>query len=172
VRRPWKIALLAGAALFLAMQLVPWPTPRAILPGDGTISDHVPIPRDIDTLLRRACYDCHSEETRWPWYSRIAPASWYIAHDVQHGRSNLDFSSWSTDPDLEPTPVQRVSWMCRDIRRDLMPPKLYRLAHPEGRLTAKEKDAICAWSDEARGRLEAAPGPTSADPFPAAAHAR
>ncbi len=180
--RAWRIALLGASGLLVGMQMFPPATPGAQLPGDGTIADHLAVPADVDALLRRACYDCHSQETRWPWYSRIAPVSWYIAHDVRHGRSNLDFSSWSTDPDLEPTPVQRVSWMCRDIRRGLMPPELYRLAHPEARLTGDEEGAICTWSDETRRHLEAvsptdpissgAPAPVGAGTAPPAARSR
>lgn len=116
---------------------------------DRSIADHVTVPADVHALLRRACYDCHSGETRWPWYSRVAPVSWWIARDVRHGRSNLDFSRWSTDPDREPTPAQRLRWTCRDIREGAMPPRAYRLVHPEARLTDEEKDAVCAWTRKA-----------------------
>jgi len=50
----------------------------------------------VKPLLRRACYDCHSNETVWPWYSNVAPASWLIASDVEEGRSNLNFSEWGS----------------------------------------------------------------------------
>jgi len=85
-----------------------------------------------------------------PGYSRISPLSWLIAYDVQHGRSNLDFSSWSTHPDLEPTPTQRLNGICDDVRQGIMPPRLYRLVHPEARLREADKDLICVWSALAR----------------------
>lgn len=152
-RRPW--ARYAGAAAgplllaLLAAQLVRPAPPRGVLPGDGTLLDHVAVPDPVQVLLRRACSDCHSEETRWPWYSRIAPVSWLVARDVRHGRSDLDFSRWSTDPAREPTPLQRLRWICRDIRREIMPPRLYLLAHPEARLSEQEEDRICAWTEDA-----------------------
>lgn len=150
--------VLGGAVLAAAgLQLVQPDPPEGELPGDGPIERHVDIPPHVDRLLRAACYDCHSDETRWPWYARISPISWFVAGDVEHGRSNLDFSRWSTHPVREPTPYQRLRWICRDIREDLMPPALYLVAHPAARLTPAEEDTICAWSDRALRRLEASP---------------
>jgi hypothetical protein len=151
--RRWLTALGAAVVVLLAMQLIRPTVPGATLPGDGTIGDHVDVPTDVDSLLRAACYDCHSDETRWPWYSHVAPLSWLIVEDVRHGRSNLDFSHWSTDPVREPTPTQRLRWMCDEVRKGIMPPLLYRVAHPEARLSEEEQDAICAWTRAALGTL-------------------
>jgi len=119
--------------------------------------DLVSVPRHVDSLLRRSCYDCHSADTRWPWYSEVAPISWLIIRDVRHGRSNLDFSRWSTDPMREPTPEQRLRWICRDMRRGIMPPRLYLLAHRNARLSDGDRDALCAWTDEQLRRLGGPP---------------
>jgi hypothetical protein len=135
----------------LGMQLIRPEVSRATLPGDGTLADHLPVPAEVDTLLRTACYDCHSDKTRWPWYAHVAPVSWLIAYDVRHGRSDLDFSSWSTDPVREPTPTQRLTWMCDDVRDGTMPPPLYRLLHPKARLRDDEKEMLCAWTAGAMG---------------------
>ena len=142
--------LAALVPLLLGIQFLQPSAPGPVLPGDGTMLDHVAVPGDVDALLRRACYDCHSGETRWPCYSRISPLSWLIAYDVQHWRSNLDFSSWSTHPDLESTPTQRLNGICDDVRQGIMPPRLYRLVHPEARLREADKDLICVWSALAR----------------------
>jgi hypothetical protein len=147
--RTWLGALGVALAVLLALQLIRPADSRGTLPGDGTLADHVDVPADVHSLLRAACYDCHSDETRWPWYSRIAPLSWLIFADVRHGRSNLDFSRWSTDPVREPTPTQRLTWICDDVREGIMPPRLYRLAHPEARLSQEEQDVICAWTEDA-----------------------
>lgn len=142
------------AALFIGIQLIPPITPTATLPGNGTMAEILEVPEPIETILRQACYDCHSPETRWPWYARLAPVSWYVAQDVQHGRSNLDFSRWSTDPDREPTPLQRLRWMCEDVLDGTMPPRLYRLAHPEARLRDDQKRLLCAWTASVRRDLQ------------------
>jgi hypothetical protein len=147
------LGLLILAALVLqCFQPAP---PSPTLPGDGPMSNHVSVPDEVEALLRQACYDCHSGETRWPWYSRISPLSWLIVRDVQHGRSNLDFSRWSTDPVREPTPDQRLRWICEDMEEGEMPPALYLLAHPEARLEEEEQDLICAWTVRARREVGA-----------------
>lgn len=156
-RKAKIVALAVPLIAFLVTQLFQPRPPGPVLPGDGTLSDHVSVPGHVETLLRKACYDCHSGETRWPWYSRVSPVSWLIARDVQHGRSDLDFSHWSTDPYREPTPDQRLRWMCEDVREGSMPPRLYRLAHPEARLSEEDRDAICVWSTRVRREIERRP---------------
>lgn len=147
------LALTGAVTLAAGLQFVQPPAPRAVLPGDGPMADHLSVPPDVDTILRAACYDCHSGETRWPWYSRVSPLSWYIAHDVQHARWNLDFSQWPTDPVREPTPLQELRWMCKAVREGRMPPRLYRLAHPAARLDQAEKDLLCAWTTRTASAL-------------------
>lgn len=148
--------LAAGLVIgFLALQLWQPPVPRATLPSDGTMADHVGVPDDVRDLLDRACADCHSGRTRWPWYSRVSPVSWWIAADVRHGRSNLDFDAWSRNPEVEPTPRQRVQWMCRSVRRDEMPPRGYRALHPEARMTGVEEARLCEWSERTLRGLDA-----------------
>lgn len=156
MRRRRSILFAALVGVLLGMQLVQPDAPVAVLPGERPMSDQLCVPPEVDALLGRSCDDCHSAETRWPWYSHVSPISWLIAHDVQHGRSNLDFSRWSTDPVLEPTPVQRLTWMCREVREGVMPPPLYLLVHPGARLDEKEKARLCAWTARARRALDVA----------------
>ena len=148
VRRRGLAAGLAIAAVvgMLVLQLWQPPEPGAMLPSDGTMEAHVDVPGDVREILEDACADCHSDRTRWPWYARISPVSWWVVGDVRHGRSNLDFDAWSRDPVAEPTPRQRVEWMCRSVQRDEMPPRAYRLLHREARLKDGEKMRLCEWS--------------------------
>ncbi|MCY7378687.1 MAG: heme-binding domain-containing protein [Gemmatimonadaceae bacterium] len=151
-RTGWKrrglIAAASIAVVVIGIQFIRPGRPRGELPGDGRMNDLVVVPAPVDSLLRRSCYDCHSDETRWPSYAQVAPASWLLAQDVRHGRSNLDFSRWSLDPIREPTPQQRFQWMCRDVRRGIMPPRLYLIAHPGARLTEDETNLLCAWAQQ------------------------
>ena len=153
-----RAAIVAGALLLIGLQFFQPDEPIPTLPGDGPMEQYVAVPREVDRLLRAACYDCHSGETRWPWYARVSPVSWLIAEDIQHGRSNLDFSRWSTDPVREPTPVQRLSWICRDLRDGIMAPWSYRLMHSEARLTPEQQEVICAWTQRAVKEIESASG--------------
>lgn len=146
--------LLVASLPLVAAQLVQPDPPKPLLVGDAPMTAYVATPSRVQSILERACYDCHSPETRWPWYSRVSPVSWWITQHVEHGRSNLDFSRWSADPDLEPTPAQRLRWTCQEVQAGLMPPRNYRLLHPEARLQQTEKDEICAWTRAALEALE------------------
>ena len=97
-------------------------------------------------VLVRACGACHSNHTDWPWYSHVAPASWWIARHVREGRERLDFSEWETY-----SPGQRrdkLESICGLISTGRMPPRLYNSMHPEAKLTEMEKKAVCAWVNE------------------------
>lgn len=108
---------------------------------------------DVRAVLVRSCYDCHSNETVWPWYSRVAPASWLVAFDVKRGRGELNFSRWNLLAD------ERRRHKLREVQevleKDEMPPAIYTPMHPEARLTQAEKDLLHAWATA----LEAAPAP-------------
>src|SRR5690242_8962779 len=81
--------LLVIVILVIVIQVIP--VTRDNPPGET----EVPAPDSVRVVLRRACYDCHSNETVWPWYSRIAPVSWLLARDVHQGRRELNFSTWN-----------------------------------------------------------------------------
>lgn len=85
-------------------------------------------------LTQHACFDCHSNETIWPWYSNIAPVSWLIQNDVDEGRQRLNFSDWSK--------AREKDEITEVIQRGSMPPSYFMTLHPEARLTQAEKDAL------------------------------
>ena len=88
-------------------------------------------------LAKRACFNCHSNETVWPWYSRIAPMSWLTARDVTRGRERMNFSEWN-----KPHPM--ADQIVEQIESGRMPLWFYLPMHPEAKLTAKEKAALTA----------------------------
>lgn len=88
-------------------------------------------------LARRACYDCHSNETVWPWYSYVAPVSWLIAEHVEHGRRHLNFSTWD-QPNEDADEIVEV------VEKGEMPLKQYLPLHAEARLSEEEKEALIA----------------------------
>lgn len=98
-------------------------------------------PRHIASILSRACRDCHSNETVWPWYSRISPVSWWIAKDVQKGRARLNFSEWDrVGPEMAQSRLRDV---CEQVRQGEMPPLYYVPLHRAARLSQREIDALC-----------------------------
>lgn len=134
MRRPsrgliWKIV--GGiAALIVATQFVP------VDRSNPTVAREIKWNSDrTRDLAVRACYDCHSNETSWPWYSRVAPVSWLVAHDVSEGRGHLNFSEWDKPNDE----AQEIIEVVEDGQ---MPLRKYELLHPEARLSAEERETL------------------------------
>ena len=107
----------------------------------------------IAASLRAACYDCHSHETKWPWYARLAPISWLIAGDVNEGRAHLNFSDWPTQPDRAAKKLDRINEVL-DYRE--MPPKKYTLIHASARLTEAQRKEIMDWIAATAAKLRTA----------------
>lgn len=133
-------SLVGLVAIVLLIQLVP--AERTNPP----VRTRVDAPQEVTAVLERACYDCHSHETRWPWYSRVAPVSWWVASHVEEGREDLDFSDWPAF-DFE---AQRLALkdVCEQIRKGEMPLWSYTLAHAEARLTAADRSLLLDWACE------------------------
>jgi hypothetical protein len=112
-------------------------------------------PPEIDAILRHACYDCHSNETRWPWYSHIAPISWAIAHHVDLARQEINFSEW--DEYFPRTRERKLEWMQRALHKEVMPPWSYRLMHPGARLSNDDRARLKQWIDTELARSASAP---------------
>jgi len=98
-------------------------------------------------VLVRACGDCHSSHTDWPWYSHVPPVSSWIAQHVREGKERLDFSEWDTYSQWQRQ--DKLESICGLISTGRMPPWQYTTMHPEARLTEKDKNAVCAWIKEA-----------------------
>lgn len=100
---------------------------------------------DVAKIFKKACYDCHSNETIWPWYSYVAPVSFLISHDVDDGRKHLNFSIWNTYK------LKRKSKKLTEINEEVsegnMPLPIYIPLHKEADLTTEEKNKIILWSE-------------------------
>jgi len=116
----------------------------------------LPAPPQVKSLLREACYDCHSNETRWPWYTYIAPVSWLAEHDVERGRQDLNFSEWGS---YYPTAqTRKLQWMDRALREESTPPWSYRILHPGAGLTPEDLAALGQWIEsEIAGQTQRKP---------------
>jgi cytochrome c551/c552 len=110
-------------------------------------------PTEVKALLKRACFDCHSHETTWPWYTNVAPVSWLVHRDVVEGRKHLNFSTWAqVAPDRQ---AKKLAEVADEVSEDGMPPWFYLPAHPDAKLTAAEKQAIIQWAKAGSGGAEA-----------------
>lgn len=132
----------AAGILFVVIQAVPY----------GRVHENPPVTAEpnwgspeVRALAVRACFDCHSNQTRWPWYSFVAPVSWFVAHDVYDARDDLNFSEWDKEQESKKAP--------KLVRNRAMPLKAYVWLHAEADLTSEERErlasALAAINDQA-----------------------
>jgi hypothetical protein len=119
----------------------------------GTLEAQAPVPPHVQQLMRRACLDCHSHETRWPWYAQIAPMSWMVGADIDKARQRLNFSEWSSRYGKPGIAASMLAAACADVQSGKMPLARYRMLHPEARLTPAERAQFCEWSMGEAARL-------------------
>lgn len=137
--RKLKIALYVLLGLFLVLQLVPAGRTNPPVAGD------LEAPPEVKAALVRCCYDCHSNQTRWPWYAYVNPVAFLVVHDTDEGRRRLNFSDWASY-----STVKRKSKAadCLDeINQGEMPLGPYLWIHTDARPTPKELKALEQWMD-------------------------
>lgn len=137
------------AALLVIIQLIP-----------GGAAENPPATAEIQaapevmTILRRSCYDCHSNETEWPWYSKVAPVRWLIRHDVNEGRSHVNFSEFEG---AEPRRMaHRLEEIGEQVEEKEMPLWYYVPMHPAAGLSDADRELLQAWAHERRQAIIAA----------------
>jgi hypothetical protein len=138
VKRYLRIGAQALAAVFVAIQLVPVQRTNRL----GTGDPHAP--REVQWILRRACYDCHSTETRWPIWAYVAPMSWQVVSDVERARRRINFSDWASYDSLQRQTIRHtVSAMTAAHK---MPLWNYVVLHPDARLTQSDIALLARWA--------------------------
>jgi hypothetical protein len=101
-------------------------------------------PPEVEAILRESCFDCHTNETRWPWYAKLAPASWLLARDIRKGRSHMNMSEWGEAGEEERTIDKENSW--EEIESGEMPPWFYIYPmHLGAKLNDEKKAKLKAW---------------------------
>ena len=151
MKKKWPLILLGALGIFAGLQLT---NPARTNPP--VITDFITAvrpPASVAAAIRAACYDCHSHETIWPWYSRIAPVSWLVVSDTDEGRDHLDFSDW---PDEAARAAKKMDRINEVLGYREMPPKKYTLIHADARLTEAQRKEIMDWMDAAAQKLRAA----------------
>lgn len=134
-----RVVLGTVVAIGAVIQLVP--VDRSNPPVSGTVD----APAEVMAVLRKACFDCHSNETSWPWYSYVAPVSWLVAHDVEEGRKELNFSAWASLEAKKRAHKRKEVW--EEVAEGEMPLRPYLLTHPQAKLDAAELEALRVWAN-------------------------
>lgn len=147
----WLVVLLVVA--FIGIQFVrPARTNPAV---DQTQAMHtrLQVTPQVAAILDRSCQDCHSNSTRWPWYSNVAPASWFLVDHVKEGRQHMNFSEWGKLDKRRAD--KKLEEMCEQVSDKLMPIDSYTWIHRSAKLSADDIKTLCDWTEAERKRLAA-----------------
>jgi cytochrome c551/c552 len=137
--------------LLIAIQFVRPARTNPFVNQSQSIEAHTQMPPEVAAILDRACRDCHSNKTVWPWYSNMAPVSWWMIDHVNHGRTHLNYSEWGKlKRDDQDKSLREI---CDEVFDGAMPLPSYLPMHPAAKLSEQDKKTLCDWTAKERERL-------------------
>ena len=132
--------------IIILMQVYPVSQPKVTLDNPNDLLVTTKVPDEVAIMLKTACYDCHSNETIYPWYSYVAPVKWLVNRDTRVGREELNFSNWAAMNKMDQASV--LSDISDEVSEGEMPMKIYPIMHAEAKLSDADRQAIADWADE------------------------
>ena len=142
-----KLTLLA-LLIFIGIQFIPMDVPAEV---PTKAEEELQAPENVQAILKRSCFDCHSNHTTFPWYSNIAPVSWFTKHHVEEGREHMNFSTWEKyDDEKKLKYLQKIP----KAIKSKMPLPSYLLIHKEAKLSEADKKALTTWANDTAFDLE------------------
>jgi hypothetical protein len=145
-----KIAL----TLLVALILIQFISPKKNLATTRTpqhIENTYAVPANVQAILARACYDCHSDSTRYPWYNRVQPVAWWLANHVDEGKNELNFSQFGGY--TKKRKDHKLEELTEMVKEGEMPLNSYTWMHGDAKLTAEERTALIAWANNLRSQI-------------------
>ena len=157
VKKVLKWSAVAASLIFLGAQAYRPDRTNPPVDEGKTMRANTRMTHGVEAILRRSCNDCHSSETDWPWYSNVAPASWFLKRHVDEGRRELSFSEWATYSKRKRE--RKLHEICQQVESGEMPLKSYLPLHPSARLSAEDKRVLCEWTRQEEERQQDDPRP-------------
>jgi signal recognition particle subunit SEC65 len=139
-----KKIVLGLILLFIIIQFIPANRPLVILDNPNDIMVNNDVPENIEDILRTSCYDCHSNETVYPWYAYVSPVSLLVSKDTREGRSELNFSEWENLDKIEKAEI--LDEIEEEVEEGEMPMKIYPITHPKAKLSNSEREELMIWA--------------------------
>lgn len=146
-----KKVLLAAGIVFVALQFIQ-PVKNINNQEFATdISKTIPVPGNVQAILKNACYDCHSNNTRYPWYAYIQPAGWLLSTHIAEAKDKLNFNEFGNLSARRQ--ISKLDGIANSIKDDIMPLSSYKLMHRSAQLTADEKELLIKWAHQSQDIL-------------------
>jgi hypothetical protein len=144
LRTTLRWLVLIGFCLFVVAQFVGPAKTNPVSDPSVALESKLHMDPKVETILERSCADCHSNRTRWPWYTNVAPVSWFVIGHVNDGRRDLNFSEWGNYDKRKQ--ISRLGQMCDLAKSGVMPLDSYTPLHPGSKLSPDEVKALCVWT--------------------------
>jgi hypothetical protein len=145
----WVVIVLAG--LIAVMQLIRPARTNPPVDESRTLSARMQLTPEAAAILNRSCNDCHSNQTRWPWYSNVAPISWFVINHVNDGRRQMNFSDWAQyDRSEQASYLKKI---CSEVKSGGMPIHSYLWLHGDAKLSSEDVNTLCNWASSESQRF-------------------
>lgn len=122
------------------------------VPSPNDIRVHYSVPGNVQSILKKACYDCHSNNTHYPWYANIQPVAMWLAHHIDEGKAELNFSEFAVYPPKKAD--HKLEELVEMVEEQEMPLRSYTLIHKEAVLTQSEVETLVTWAKELRNTIQ------------------
>lgn len=146
-----KKILLGLLLLFVAAQAVRPPKNIGKPSGTSDIATVVTVPDDVMAVLKKSCYDCHSDYSNYPWYDEITPVNWWVAHHIKEGKRELNFTQFGSYSARKKN--HKLEEIAETVEKGSMPLKSYLVMHGDAKLTDAQRRAVITWANESRRRV-------------------
>lgn len=144
--------ILIAVIVFAALIQLIRPTPNtSSAPNPNALRAHYPVPDSVEQVLRVACYDCHSNHSRYPWFDKVAPVSWLVAYHIRGGKQHLNFDEFFAYPVKKQ--AKRLRDMAETVEDRTMPLSTYTWAHKDAILTEAQKKILIDWATGLRQQI-------------------
>ena len=151
MKKVLKIVAIVLIASFIVVQFFrPDRTNPPVVQAE-TLESSVPVPENVEQILKRSCNDCHSNQTVYPWYSNISPFSWLLQQHIDEGRQKLNFSVWNTFDAKKK--ARKLDEVCDQVTTGEMPLNQYLWIHRDAKLSDEDKKLLCDWVDAEKAKI-------------------
>jgi len=137
--------------LLVVIQFVPVKAPSNNINTSNDLVSVEKLDGDVSVILKSSCYDCHSSQTHYPWYSHMAPVSWLVANDVKEGRAKLNFSDWKLNNKRRK--IRQLEDIKEQVQQGEMPMGIYTVIHKKAKLTESQKQLLVKWTDDMANKV-------------------
>ena len=147
----WKLVLLILGGIFIILQFIRPDYNNGELKGENDIYHLVDVPDDVNSILTKACFDCHSNHTEYPWYTQIQPIGWWINNHVEDGNEELNFSEFASMKTKGQ--LHKLHECVEMLEGGEMPLDSYTWIHKDAKLTPEEKEKVIAWAKKSQDEI-------------------